>query len=148
MPEPRISRRTREAVIRRAGACCEYCASQARFTPDPLSVEHIIPRARDGKSTLDNLALACQGCNGRKHISTHSLDPVSGELVRLYHPRTDAWAEHFTWDASNVLMVGLTPVGRATVAKLELNRPALQRLRRVLRAHGEHPPRGSVFIPE
>ena len=35
----------------------------------------------------------------------------------------------------------LTPIGRATVDKLQLNRPGVVNLRAILRDAGEHPPR-------
>ena len=31
-----------------------------------FSVEHIIPRGRDGDSSRGNLALSCQGCDNHK----------------------------------------------------------------------------------
>jgi hypothetical protein len=37
-------------------------------------------------------------------------------------------------------LVGRTPIGRATVAQLQLNRPGVRNLRRLLRLAGEHPP--------
>ena len=89
---------------------------------------------------MDNLALACQGCNSRKYTATHAIDPASGQGAALYHPRRDAWAEHFMWSLDASLIVGLTPTGRATAAKLELNREGVVNLRRVLAALGEHPP--------
>lgn len=39
--------------------------------------------------------------------------------VRLYHPRNDVWAEHFTHEA--VRIAGRTPIGRATVQVLSMN---------------------------
>jgi len=107
----------------------------------PFSVEHIIPRQADGETTLDNLALACQGCNGHKYVKTHGVDPVSGELVPLFHPRHQHWRNHFAWSADFTLIIGLTPTGRATVEALQLNREGLVNLRHVLYAMGEHPPR-------
>ena len=47
------------------------------------------------------------------------VDPVSGELVPLFHPRRDRWAEHFQF--RGVRIEGLTPVGRATVHVLAMN---------------------------
>lgn len=87
-----------------------------------------------------NLALACQGCNGHKYTSVEAQDPLRGEIVPLFHPRRDDWIEHFVWSEDWTRIVGLTPIGRATVEKLRLNRPELVNLRRVLRAQGEHPP--------
>jgi len=57
-------------VALRAQECCEYCFSQYRYSPDPFSIEHIIPIPTGGSNDLDNLAFACQGCNSRKYIHT------------------------------------------------------------------------------
>lgn len=140
MPERRVSARQRQAVIKRARGCCEYCRCQAQFAMQPFSVEHIIPRQAGGETTLDNLALACQGCNGHKYVKTYGVDPVSGELVPLFHPRRQLWRNHFAWGADCTLIIGLTPTGRATVEALQLNRDGLVNLRRVLYTMGEHPP--------
>ena len=140
MPEPRISVELRQQVTERADGSCEYCRSQARYATQPFSVEHIIPRAKGGSTTLENLALACQGCNNHKYDKVVAPDPVSGEIVPLYHPRRDRWDTHFVWSDDFTLIVGLTPTGRATVAALFLNREGVINLRRLLYAIGEHPP--------
>lgn len=142
MSEPRLSRKQRNAVADRAGFCCEYCRSQLRFSPDPFSVEHIIPRAAYGTDEMSNLALACQGCNCCKHVSTEAVDPGTGRVVPLYHPRQHRWSDHFAWSDDCTHVFGLTPMGRATVEKLQLNREPLVALRRLLFAAGEHPPPG------
>jgi hypothetical protein len=140
MPEQRISAELRQQVTERADGNCEYCRSQARYATQPFSVEHIIPRAKGGPTTLENLALACQGCNNHKYDKVAALDPVSGEIVPLYHPRRDHWDTHFAWSDDFTLIIGLTPTGRATVATLLLNREGVLNLRRLLYAIGEHPP--------
>lgn len=43
----------------------------------------------------------------------------------MFHPRRERWADHFLWDGPRA--VGHSPVGRATLAALDLN--ALRRLR-------------------
>jgi 5-methylcytosine-specific restriction endonuclease McrA len=103
-------------------------------------VEHITPRSKGGDSTLDNLALACQGCNNHKYNRTHVRDPLSEAMVPLYHPRRDAWDDHFAWSQDYSLIVGLTPIGRATVEVLQLNREGVVNLRRALFTSGHHPP--------
>jgi hypothetical protein len=148
MSEDYITAEQKRAVAERAQGYCEYCWSQARFSPDPFSVEHIIPRSRGGTSDLSNLALSCQGCNNRKYISTEALDRVTGEMVSLYHPRQHLWTEHFTWNANFLLILGLSPMGRATVEKLQLNRTGVINLRRILRAFGEHPPQVVTLTKE
>jgi hypothetical protein len=140
MPEQRISAELRQQVAERADGSCEYCRSQSRYATQPFSIEHIIPRAKGGPTTVENLALACQGCNNHKYDKVEAPDPVSGEIVPLYHPRRDRWDTHFAWSDDFLLIVGLTPTGRATVATLFLNREGVVNLRRLLSAIGAHPP--------
>jgi len=140
MPEKRVTAEQKQAVLERARGCCEYCKSQARFATQSFSIEHIIPHHLGGETTLDNLALACQGCNNHKYTKTESRDPVSDKIVPLYHPRRQRWNDHFAWNDDFTLVIGLTSIGRATVQALQLNREELVNLRRVLYAMGEHPP--------
>jgi hypothetical protein len=142
MSRPRPTSQQKNAVAVRAGFCCEYCWSQLRFSPDPFSVEHIIPRVAGGTDELDNLALSCQGCNGFKHVSTVAVDPGTGREVLLFNPRQHHWGEHFAWSDDYAHILGLTPIGRATVEKLQLNREGVVALRCVLFALGQHPPSG------
>lgn len=89
---------------------------------------------------MNDLALACQGCNNHKYNHISGMDPISGEEVPLYHPRTDTWSEHFIWTADFSEIVGITARGRATVLRLRLNRPEVVALRKVLAAADLHPP--------
>ena len=141
MAEPPFTAAQRRAVVvRRAGGCCEYCLSQSRFSPDPFSVEHIVPVSGGGADDPDNLALACQGCNSRKYTHTDALDPVTGDRAPPYHPRRQRWADHFAWADGFSTPLGLTPTGRATVERLALNRAGVRDLRRLLVSVAEHPP--------
>jgi hypothetical protein len=63
------------------------------------------------------------------------VDPVSGELVALFHPRRERWAEHFLLRGAHIQ--GTTPVGRATVYVLGMNDARRLELRSELRAHGD-----------
>jgi len=130
----------KQAVFDRAHGCCEYCVSQAAYSSDPFSGEHIIPRSRGGTDELENLANSCLGCNYRKFISLDAIDPLTGERVPLYHPCRDRWDDHFAWSEDFTLIEGRTPTGRATVEKLQLNREGVVNLRRVLVASKKHPP--------
>jgi len=140
MSNSRLTSQLKQRVAERANFCCEYCFSQLRYSPDSFSIEHVIPLAQKGSNDFDNLALSCQGCNSHKYISTTAIDPISGQLVSLYHPRQHAWLEHFIWSEETDLIFGLTPIGRATVEKLQLNREGVVNLRRVLAQIGKHPP--------
>jgi len=131
----------RRRIAKRAGARCEHCKSPAKFCPDPLSVEHIILRNKRGSASLSNLALACQGCNNHKYTRLSAPDPITGRRVALFHPRKHRWSDHFAWSPDGVLIIGLTPVGRATVEALQLNRTGLVGLREALVAFGAHPPK-------
>jgi 5-methylcytosine-specific restriction endonuclease McrA len=115
MPESRVTAQQKKVVAERANGCCEYCRSQVRFAIQPFSIEHIIPRSAGGETVLDNLALSCQGCNNHKYNKIEGRDPVSGELVPLYHPRKQRWSEHFAWNGEFTRIIGLTPTGRSTV---------------------------------
>jgi 5-methylcytosine-specific restriction endonuclease McrA len=136
MPEQRVSMDLRRRVTARAQGCCEYCSSQAQYATEAFSVEHILARAKGGTTRLENLALAYQGCNNRKYDKTDAPDPVRGQLVPLYHPRRDRWAEHFTWSMDFTLIIGLTPSGHASVEALALNRNGVANLRRLLYSVG------------
>jgi hypothetical protein len=52
----------------------------------------------------ENLALARYHCNASKVPNLSGLDPESGALVRLFHPRQDRWDEYF--ERNGVLIVG------------------------------------------
>jgi len=148
MPDRRLTAEQRQQVIERARGCCEYCRSQAAYyATQPFSVEHIVPRARGGTPSLDDLALACQGCNNHKYDKMEAPDPVSRALVPLYHPRQHPWKNRFAWSDDFTLIVGITPTGRATVDLLLLNREGVVNLRRLLYLHGEHPPQALAEAP-
>ncbi|MEA5467723.1 HNH endonuclease signature motif containing protein [Spirulina sp. 06S082] len=140
MSKSSISSKIKQIVAERANQCCEYCQSQLRYSPDPFSIEHIIPVIRGGTSNLDNLALSCQGCNNRKYTSIAVNDPVTGEMVALYNPRQHQWQKHFTWTDNYSQLLGRSPIGRVTVEKLQLNREGVVNLRKALRSLNEHPP--------
>lgn len=135
-----ISAKLRLKVTQRANDLCEYCKSPKAYSPSPFDTEHITPLSLGGSSTLDNLAYSCNGCNGHKYNKTKSLDPIAEILVPLYNPRVGNWADHFAWDEDGLMIIGITPSGRATVEALKLNRPALLNLRKLLQIVGEHPP--------
>lgn len=147
MRNVRVSAMLRRLVIERAHGCCEYCLSQACFSTQPFSVEHIFPLDKGGLTESENLALSCQGCNNHKYNKTEGLDPVTHQSVHLYHPRKQAWNEHFAWNDDYTLIIGLTPTGRATVETLHLNREGIRNLRRILYAAQQHPPNSLFHQP-
>jgi HNH endonuclease len=138
-----ISAELRTFVTTRANGHCEYCQSSESFATERFSIEHIKPRAVGGLTIAENLALACQGCNGHKAARTVAVDPETKTSVPLFHPRQQRRQEHFAWSEDHLRIIGLTPSGRATITLLHLNRTSLLRLRRALIAINVHPPKGS-----
>jgi 5-methylcytosine-specific restriction protein A len=47
-----------------AAGICYYCGKV--FKPGDLTMDHIVPLARGGRSTKDNLVACCKECNTRK----------------------------------------------------------------------------------
>ncbi|MEH2167673.1 MAG: HNH endonuclease [Nostoc sp.] len=72
-----------------------------------------------GATNADNLALTCWRCNRHKGTDLGSFDPETGAFSFLFNPRTQKWAEHFTF--SELSLVGLTPMGRTTIRLLQIN---------------------------
>jgi hypothetical protein len=108
-------------VALRAGYRCEYCYAPEAVFNFPFEVEHIIPISRGGTDIEANWALACRSCNLRKAAHVSGVDPESQAVIRLFHPREERWQGHFQADAESGKIKGITAVGRATVARLELN---------------------------
>jgi hypothetical protein len=63
-----------------------------------------------------------------------SFDPVTGQLVPFFNPRTQAWTTHVTWEGATIQP--LTPEGRVTVMILRLNDTARVTERQRLMAMG------------
>jgi hypothetical protein len=61
------------------------------------------------------------GINGHKSDKTEAADPVTGEVMPLFNPRTQSWFDHFAWEPDGVHIVGTTATGRATVVALHLS---------------------------
>jgi hypothetical protein len=101
-------------------------------------IEHIIPQCKGGLSKMDNLVLACPGCNLHKAGRIAAIDPTSGESVRLFHPHQQYWSEHFRFQGYQI--EGLTATGRATLAALNLKHWRHQRIREAKEIFGLYPP--------
>ena len=125
-----MQRQLVEVVRRRAGFRCEYCHFPEQFSGLNFQIDHIIAEKHGGPTDDENLALSCMYCNSYKGANLSGIDPVTGEIVRLFHPRRDRWDEHFEWQSE--VLVGQTQTGRATIAVLRINEPADLALRRLL----------------
>ena len=123
----------RELVRDRAGARCEYCHLPQPFSELKFHVEHIIPRQHGGSDTAENLALACPECNLLKGPNLTGVDPATGRVVRLFHPRRDKWPDHFVQHGARIS--GQTPAGRATVSLLKMNHSQRLEVRTVVQGN-------------
>ena len=55
---------TLDALIQRDGAVCVWCGREP-WRRD-LTAEHLMPRSRGGRTSLENLTVACRTCNKRR----------------------------------------------------------------------------------
>jgi hypothetical protein len=108
-------------VWERAANCCEYCRLPQLLSELTFHIDHIIAQRHGGATRADNLALACVHCNLHKGTDLSGIDPLTGKLTRLFHPRIDDWSKHFAW--SGARLQGLTDLGRATIVVLAVNHP-------------------------
>lgn len=76
-PKMRLSRRE---VFSRDRYTCQYCGRQTR----ELTLDHVIPRHRNGLHEWENLAAACKACNHRKAGRT----PQEAQMRLLREPFT------------------------------------------------------------
>jgi hypothetical protein len=125
-------------IWQRAGSRCEYCRFPAEHSFYPFQIDHIIAIKHDGPTVAENLALACYYSNSFKGPNIAGVDPVSRQIVPLYHPRQQVWSEHFAWNGP--VLVGLTPSGRTTVRVLRINHPDAVAVRTLLIESGKSLP--------
>jgi hypothetical protein len=71
-------------------------------------------------------------------IRIAALDAETGTLVPLFNPRRDEWRDHFRWDGA--VLIGITPVGRATIAVLAINQPIRVAARKTLIEESRYQP--------
>jgi 5-methylcytosine-specific restriction endonuclease McrA len=64
-PRSRATQKQTRAIIA-AATHCHICGRPFDNPHDPPVADHIVPRARGGPDTIDNLAAAHRSCNGRK----------------------------------------------------------------------------------
>ncbi len=126
----------KRSVRDRARHRCEYCRlPQAAQPYVTFHIEHVLPRKHGGSDDPSNLALACERCNAFKETDLSGIDPDTGQVERLFDPRTQDWADHF--ELRGALIVGRTSTGRATVAVLRMNEDRRVPLRAEILTLGE-----------
>lgn len=83
-------RYSKRNVFLRDGHQCLYCGAQ--IPKSALTLDHVFPRSRGGRSTWENSATACESCNHRKGDKT----PEEARMPLLAKPsRPDASVRGF-----------------------------------------------------
>lgn len=106
-------------VRTRSSGFCEYCKIPEAFDRMPFQVDHIIAEKHRGATVTSNLAWSCYDCNIFKGPNVAGVDPATDEIVQLFNPRDQHWAEHFQLVAG--MIQGRTKIGRTTVETLRFN---------------------------
>jgi 5-methylcytosine-specific restriction endonuclease McrA len=107
-PQKRVAF-TRFNLFLRDGFSCQYCGARGDLTFD-----HVVPRARGGVTSWENVVAACGSCNLTKgsrslrqvgfHLRKPPRQPSSDELRnvgRRFPPNYlhDSWMDFLYWDA-------------------------------------------------
>jgi hypothetical protein len=141
-----ITDSVRQVIRERAGFVCEYCHSSERLSASRFTMDHILPVSIGGSDDLNNLALACRRCNERRYNFVAGFDPESQKVVPVFNPREQEWSEHFIWTFAGTVVKGLTPIGRATCNRFDLNdmrypeEDSIRSTRQIWAQTGLHPP--------
>jgi 5-methylcytosine-specific restriction endonuclease McrA len=141
-----ISDATKQSVRERARYLCEYCHSLELLSANRFTIDHIVPRSLGGLDDIENLALACRRCNERRYNFVAGIDPQTQEIVPIFNPRQQQWAEHFIWTVDGTVIQGSTPIGRATCIRFDLNdmrypdNDSIRKTRELWTRTGLHPP--------
>lgn len=79
---------------------CQYCC--VRPKPDDITIDHVVPRSKGGRTSFDNCVLACAKCNRKKdnrtpeqaRMSLTKLVRVDGKLVKEHYtkPKVPKWS--------------------------------------------------------
>lgn len=120
--------------------CCCYCLTTEVNSGIAMTYDHIQPISKGGKTSFENVCLACRSCNEFKSNSTEAIDPLTGESFTLFNPRKQKWSDHFAWSIDGARVEGKTAIGRATVVCLRMNNMVIVVARKRWVISGWHPP--------
>lgn len=81
---------SRKNVYRRDDYTCQYCGAKPSL--EDLTVDHVVPRSRGGRTTWTNCVLSCVRCNRRK--ANRTLAEAGVRLIR--EPREPSWSPFLT----------------------------------------------------
>lgn len=81
---------SRRNLFRRDNYTCQYCGHRKRG--EDLTIDHVIPRSKGGRSAWENCVLACVECNVRKGDRL----PVQVGMHLLRAPRRPNWSPYLS----------------------------------------------------
>jgi len=81
---------SRKNILRRDGHRCQYCGRG----DVPLTVDHIVPKARGGEDAWENLVCACVQCNNKKGDRTPE-EAIMNLLRKPMRPNHVTFLHHF-----------------------------------------------------
>ena len=81
---------SRANIFARDSYRCQYCGD--RFDINELTFDHVIPVARGGKKSWENIVTACWRCNNKKSGGT----PVESGMQLIKQPVEPKWLPHVT----------------------------------------------------
>ena len=85
----------RQNVFYRDEYQCQYCALV--FKRDELTLDHVLPISRGGKTNWTNIVTACSSCNFKKGNKT----PDEARMKLLKQPKELRWAPKFVFRRFN-----------------------------------------------
>lgn len=87
---------------------CQYCGTKKSI--GDLTYDHVVPRARGGRTTWTNIVTCCEGCNRRKANRTPEqaglrllkvpVQPTAAPVLMVTVSRDsvpDAWRDYLYW---------------------------------------------------
>lgn len=81
------ARCTRRNVLMRDRYTCQYCFHGCNTST--ITIDHVMPRSRGGKTTWDNVVAACHPCNRKKADRT----PEESGMLLAKKPRRPTWVD-------------------------------------------------------
>ena len=74
-------------LFARAAHQCQYCGEA--FAVDELSIDHVLPKSRGGRTQWDNVVSACVGCSTHKGAAEPRNNPIMA--MKLNNPKYECW---------------------------------------------------------
>jgi 5-methylcytosine-specific restriction endonuclease McrA len=80
---------SRANVLMRDRCRCQYCG--LKFPARELTFDHVVPRSKGGKTTWENIVMACWPCNDAKG----GRSPYEADMRLLREPVRPSWVPYY-----------------------------------------------------